>query len=74
MAEWTGPGTYAQRVAHVTGTPGGLNGTTYLIKGTTVLDDNKTGDTLTGGLGLDLFFVFPQDKVTDRQAPTEVSL
>ena len=33
-----------------------------------------TGDTLTGGLGLDLFFVFPQDKVTDRQAPTEVSL
>jgi Ca2+-binding RTX toxin-like protein len=74
MAEWTGTGTYAQRVAHVTGTPGGQNGTTYLIKGTTVLDDNKTGDTLTGGLGLDLFFGFTQDKVTDRQAPTEVSL
>jgi Ca2+-binding RTX toxin-like protein len=73
-AEWNGTGTYAQRVAHLTGTPGGLNGTTYLIKGVTVLDDNKTGDTLTGGLGLDLFFAFTQDKVTDRQAPTEVSL
>ena len=47
MAEWSGTGTYAQRVAHLTGSPGGLNGTTYLIKGTTVLDDNKIGDTLT---------------------------
>jgi Ca2+-binding RTX toxin-like protein len=67
MAEWTGAGTYTQRVAHLTGTAGGLNGTTYLIKGTTVLDDNKAGDTLTGGLGLDLFFAFSQDKVTDRE-------
>jgi Ca2+-binding RTX toxin-like protein len=74
MAEWTGIGTYAQRVAHLTGTPGGLNGTTYLIKGTTVLDDNKAGDTLTGGLGLDLFFAFVGDKVNDREAPVEVSL
>jgi len=74
MAEWTGAGTYAQRVAHLTGQPGGQNGTTYLIKGTTVLDDSKTGDTLTGGLGLDLFFGFTGDKVTDREAPTETSL
>jgi Ca2+-binding RTX toxin-like protein len=80
MAEWTGTGTYAQRVAHVTGSPGGANGTLYLIKGTagttgtTVPDDNKTGDTLTGGLGLDLFIGFTGDKITDRQAPTEVSL
>ena len=74
MAEWTGTGTYAQRVAHLTGQAGGLNGTTYLIKGTTVLDDNKTGDTLTGGLGLDLFFSFNSDKVTDRDAPVEISL
>jgi Ca2+-binding RTX toxin-like protein len=74
MAEWTGTGSYAQRVAHLTGQPGGLNGTTYLIKGTSVLDDNKAGDTLTGGLGLDLFFGFVGDKVTDRDAPDEISL
>ncbi|HKB02850.1 MAG TPA: hypothetical protein VKD90_11565, partial [Gemmataceae bacterium] len=74
MAEWTGTGTYAQRVAHLTGTPGGLNGTTYLIKGVTVLDDGKTGDTLTGGLGLDLFFGFVGDRVMDREAPIESSL
>jgi Ca2+-binding RTX toxin-like protein len=74
MAEWTGAGTYAQRVAHLTGEAGGLNGTTYLIKGTTVLDDNKVGDTLTGGLGMDLFFGFTGDKVTDRDAPGEISL
>src|SRR5262249_60885103 len=73
MAEWTGAGTYALRVAHLTGQAGGLNGTTYLIKGTTVLDDNKTGDTMTGGLGLDLFFGFVGDKVMDREAPTEFS-
>lgn len=71
MAEWTGTGTYAQRVARLTGTPGGANGTTYLIKGTTVLDDNKAEDTLTGGLGLDLFFGFTRDRVMDREAPTE---
>jgi len=74
MSEWTGTGTYALRVAHLTGQAGGSNGTTYLIKGTTVLDDGKIGDTLTGGLGLDLFFGFTGDKVTDRDSPTEFSL
>jgi Ca2+-binding RTX toxin-like protein len=67
MAEWTSAGTYAQRVAHLTGTPGGANGTIYLIKNTTVLDDNKVKDTFFGGLGADLFFLFSGEKVEDKE-------
>jgi Ca2+-binding RTX toxin-like protein len=72
MAEWTGTGTYAQRVARITGLEaGGLNGTTYLVKDVTVLDDSRAEDALTGGLGLDLFFRFNGDRVTDRESPAE---
>jgi Ca2+-binding RTX toxin-like protein len=67
MAEWSSADTYAQRVAHLTGTAGGANGSTYLIKGTTVLNDANAKDTLQGGLGADLFFTFSGDKVDDKE-------
>ena len=46
--EWTSAASYASRVAHLTGTAGGLNGTNYLIPGTTLFDDAEI-DNLTGG-------------------------
>jgi Ca2+-binding RTX toxin-like protein len=67
MAEWTSANSYSQRVAYLTGTPGGANGTTYLIKNTTVLNDSNAKDTMFGGLGADLFFSFSGDKVDDKQ-------
>jgi Ca2+-binding RTX toxin-like protein len=67
MAEWTSTNTYAQRVAYLTGTSGGANGTTYLIKNVTVLDDNKVKDTYFGGLDSDLFFLFPGEKAEDKE-------
>ncbi|MBX3411751.1 MAG: PKD domain-containing protein [Pirellulales bacterium] len=46
--EWTSAGSYEDRIAHLTGTPGGANGTIYLIPGTTLFDDGEI-DHLTGG-------------------------
>jgi Ca2+-binding RTX toxin-like protein len=59
MQEWARTdATYCQRVDHLTGAPGGLNGPFYLEgagPGQTVFDD-QAADTLTGGSGSDLFF------------------
>lgn len=66
LAEWTSADTYLNRIAYLTGTKtGGLNGTTLLIKGTTVLDDSRANDSLTGGLDTDWFFAFARDKAID---------
>ncbi|MBX3415675.1 MAG: putative Ig domain-containing protein [Pirellulales bacterium] len=46
--EWTSNNSYEDRIAHLTGTAGGANGTTYLQPGTTLFDDGEI-DTLTGG-------------------------
>jgi hypothetical protein len=70
LAEWQRTDkTYAQRIADLRN-GGGLNGTTKLIRGTTVLDDDGS-DTLTGGPGLDWFFANlgpggVLDHITDR--------
>jgi Ca2+-binding RTX toxin-like protein len=65
LAEWNSPATYKFRVDHLIGAaPGGLNGSYRLIPGTTVFNDGVK-DTLTGGLGVDMFFVFPLDQLTD---------
>ncbi|MFI5379508.1 MAG: peptidylprolyl isomerase, partial [Tepidisphaerales bacterium] len=71
MREWTRVtgGTYAQRVARVTGAPGGLNGTTFL-KSPDVAKDTSV-DTVLGGTGSDLFILNSagpgaHDKFTDR--------
>ena len=45
---------------------GGLNGTNKLVLNTTVLDHSGAPDTLTGGAGLDWFFQFAADTITDR--------
>jgi Ca2+-binding RTX toxin-like protein len=70
LAEWQRTDkTYAQRIADLRN-GGGLNGTSKLIRGTTVLDDDGS-DTLTGGPGLDWFFAnlgpgAVRDHITDR--------
>ncbi|MFI5378010.1 MAG: peptidylprolyl isomerase [Tepidisphaerales bacterium] len=70
--EWTrSNATYAQRVAHVTGASGGLNGTTFL-KSPAVSAD-ASSDVLNGGTGTDLFILHASgkgklDKVTHRTA------
>ncbi|MGA2499100.1 MAG: PKD domain-containing protein, partial [Tepidisphaeraceae bacterium] len=71
MKEWTRTtgGTYAQRVARVTGAAGGLNGTVSL-NSTNVAKDTSV-DTVLGGTGSDLFILNSagagvRDKFTDR--------
>jgi cyclophilin family peptidyl-prolyl cis-trans isomerase/Ca2+-binding RTX toxin-like protein len=63
--------TYAQRVAHITGTTGGLNGTTFLKA--PVVSADTFPDVLTGGAGTDLFILHSSgtgklDRITDRAA------
>jgi len=53
-AEWTSASSYTDRVLHLTGTAGGLNGSTFLQPGTTVYDDEAI-DSLTGGLDMDWY-------------------
>jgi Ca2+-binding RTX toxin-like protein len=64
LAEWQGKGSYATRIFHLKN-GGGLNGSNKLIRGTTVLDDGAAADTLTGAGGLDWFFQFAGDTITD---------
>ncbi|MGA2499565.1 MAG: PKD domain-containing protein, partial [Tepidisphaeraceae bacterium] len=78
QAEWDRTDeTYAQRVAHITGSTGGLNAGIFLTKTTVINDYSK--NTLTGGAGDDLFFASTvsgyADKVTDKTSKeTQVSL
>ena len=52
----------------LTGQAGGLNNGFYLLKNVSVLDDAGAADTLTGGAGIDLFFIFDNDRITDLEA------
>ncbi len=54
-----------------TGSATRLNGSFFLKKGTTVLDDAAAMDTMLGSSDLDWFFKFGGDVVTDLQ-PGEV--
>jgi hypothetical protein len=64
LAEWSSGASYDDRIDHLRATlPGGLNGTTLLNAGTVL--DNHAADVLTGGLGLDWFWAFAGDTVTD---------
>lgn len=63
--EWTSGGSYASRVAHISGTPGGLNGTYYLEPGVNVYDDGAV-DTLFGEGDQDWFiYEFSNDIASD---------
>jgi hypothetical protein len=55
---------YLQRIADLRN-DGGANGGYKLLWGTTVHDDAGATDSLTGGAGLDWFFQFPGDTITD---------
>jgi hypothetical protein len=59
FAEWTSGTTYADRVAHLTGTPGGVNGGIVLDSNT--LTDDGLKDRLTGGKGSDWFVAAATD-------------
>jgi Ca2+-binding RTX toxin-like protein len=68
-AEWVSTETYANRIDHLTGTPGGANGTTYLMAGGTAVDD-AAKDVLTGGVGSDWFAAGALDKI-DLKSPEQ---
>jgi hypothetical protein len=55
LAEWASNNSYLDRVAHLTGTSGGANGSTHLGGNTNVIHDTAI-DILLGSDGDDLFF------------------
>jgi len=69
QAEWTSTASYAFRVLHLSGLPGGLNGANFLRVGTDVFDDGAA-DHLSGGtLDVDWFlYNLMQDVLADHEA------
>lgn len=63
FGEWLSARSFAEKVAHVTGTPGGDNGAEYLLADTTVLDDGAI-DAVMGGPDADLVFCSLEVDVT----------
>jgi Ca2+-binding RTX toxin-like protein len=66
--EWTSGASYSDRILHLTGTPGGANGSTVLSSAT--VQDDGVKDVLMGGKGTDWFVVSALDKFdlkTDEQ-------
>jgi hypothetical protein len=68
MKEWTSSASYATRVAHITGTPGGLNGS-YFLNAATVGNDSNMKDTLIGNsAAMDLFFQSMNDVISGKKS------
>jgi phospholipase C len=66
LSEWSRTDeTYAQKVAHLTGTATGGNNDGFVLGSSTVHDDNAV-DTLDGGAGMDLFFADLSGKKKDK--------
>lgn len=64
-SEWTSANPYSLRVAHLTGAPGGANGSTFLTPGATVINDGAV-DQVFGEADQDwLIYSFAQDVPTD---------
>ena len=63
LNEWSSAGSYGDRVLHLTGTSGGLNGAVHL-GGTNVLHDGQT-DVLAGMAALDWFFAKVSNPAAD---------
>jgi hypothetical protein len=57
--EWASAFAYPDRIAHLTGSPGGVNGTTFLTAAT--VHDDAAPDNLKGYLGLDWFWTGASD-------------
>jgi len=70
LAEWSSASNYFDRIAALTGAPGGLNNGTFLTPGVTLTDDGAR-DVLTGGQGSDWFAAGSGDK-TDLKFTEEV--
>jgi hypothetical protein len=76
FAEWQRTDrTYTQRIMDLKN-GGGLNGTNRLLLNSTVKGDGGAADTLTGGQGLDWFFQFAGDTITDlgNGGPEQINL
>jgi hypothetical protein len=72
VAEWNSGSIYADRVAHLTGTAGGLNGTAFLNAATVHNDGVK--DVLTGGKDLDWFVVSALDLSDAKTDETKTTI
>ncbi|HKB01612.1 MAG TPA: hypothetical protein VKD90_05300, partial [Gemmataceae bacterium] len=68
LREWNSAANYSDRVAHLTGMPGGQNGSTVLSAAT--VSDDGAKDVLTGGLDAD-WFVLSVGDVLDRKDPEQ---
>jgi hypothetical protein len=71
FAEWQSADSYATRIGDLKN-GGGLNGTTTLVLGTSVLDDGAA-NTLTGNEGNDWFFQGAADTIADLQSGETVN-
>ncbi|MBX3415297.1 MAG: hypothetical protein KF708_21610 [Pirellulales bacterium] len=72
-AEWLSAHSYAERIEHLTGTPGGANGSTFLTPGVTLFDDEVVDD-LTGGTELDWYLYSLLQDVLHDEEPEEETL
>jgi Ca2+-binding RTX toxin-like protein len=72
IREWTSGSSYADRVAHLTGTAGGQNGMTVLSDAT--VDDDVVKDVLAGGAGSDWFVVSVGDLFDRRELEQVLTL
>ena len=77
LAEWASAANYSDRVAHLTGAAGGLNGSSRL-DGANVIHDNAV-DVLLGAAGEDVFFAkqvaavgVPKDTYTDKASGEQI--
>lgn len=74
LAEWQSANSYATRIAHINGTmAGGLNGTNYLIFGTTVIDSPGTVTMAGGAGGMNWFFKGVHDEIYNLQPGEQVN-
>jgi hypothetical protein len=73
LAEWQRTDlNYTQRINDLE-VGGGLNGSNILTLNKTVLDDGGAPDTMTGGTGMDWFFQFTGDTITNLRAGEQVN-
>ena len=77
-AEWESGSSYAARIAHLQGAPGGRNGP-YFLRPDETVRDSAPGNVLSGGAGLDLFFANykpknKHDRITDLAAETALDV
>jgi len=74
MAEWTTSSSYADRRAHLSGTPGGANHKTYLSPGMRVFDDQAVDHVTGGDSDLDWYiYSLLDDVLSDHEVDEEAT-